>query len=123
MYGWLWRTLPGGWPLKTLQSLVLFFGVCVVLLLVVFPWVEPKLPFSDNVVDGSVPASTAEPTGGDAGTGGGADGTGDDGDEATGEADATDEADAAGDEADGDGSNGDGDTDDGGDQITLPGEG
>lgn len=59
MYGWLWRKLPGPWPVKLLESLVLLTGVLAVLFLVVFPWIEPRLPFTDVTVDststGSVP--------------------------------------------------------------------
>ena len=65
MYGWLWRRLPGPWPVRALEALGLAFAVCALLIVVVFPWVEPKLPFSDNVVDGSggsAPASTAPAT-------------------------------------------------------------
>ena len=52
MYGWIWRTLPGGLPGKLVgcagpaaaaRSLLLFF--------VVFPAVEPLLPFGDVTVD------------------------------------------------------------------------
>ena len=50
MYGWLWSKLPGGWALKTLQSLAMIAIVGAVLVTVVFPWVEPKLPFSGNTV-------------------------------------------------------------------------
>ncbi len=51
MYGWIWRHLPGGTGLKALQSLVLVLAVCALLLFVVFPWVEPQLPFNDVTVD------------------------------------------------------------------------
>jgi hypothetical protein len=34
VYSWIWRTLPGG----------------ALLLFVVFPWVEPRLPFNDVTV-------------------------------------------------------------------------
>ncbi len=47
MYGWIWRALPGSTPLKVAQALLLVVGVVALLLLVVFPWVEPLLPFSD----------------------------------------------------------------------------
>jgi hypothetical protein len=60
LYGWLWRKLPGPWPVRTLEALLLIAAVCTLLITVVFPWVEPQLPFSDNVVDGGVPTS---PTG------------------------------------------------------------
>ena len=51
MYGWIWRNLPGGTGLKALQALVLALAVCALLLFVVFPWVEPQLPFNDVTVD------------------------------------------------------------------------
>ena len=51
MYGWLWRHLPGGTASKSLISLLLVVAVCARLLFVVFPWVEPKLPFNDITVD------------------------------------------------------------------------
>jgi hypothetical protein len=65
LYGWLWRRLPGPWPVRALEALGLFVAVCALLITVVFPWIEPQLPFSDNVVDGSVPTAPAtDPTGG-----------------------------------------------------------
>ena len=51
MYSWIWRHLPGGMPSKTLLSLVLVAAVAALLLFVVFPWVEPRLPFNDVTVD------------------------------------------------------------------------
>ena len=51
MYGWIWRHLPGGTWGKALLSLVLVVAVCALLLFVVFPWVEPHLPFNDVTVD------------------------------------------------------------------------
>ena len=52
MYGWIWRHLPGGSGLKAAQSLVLVLAACALLLFVVFPWVEPHLPFTAVTVDG-----------------------------------------------------------------------
>jgi hypothetical protein len=52
MYGWIWRHLPGGTASRALISVVLVLGVCALLLFVVFPWVEPHLPFNDVTVDG-----------------------------------------------------------------------
>ena len=52
MYGWIWRHLPGSTGLRALQALVLLLAVCALLLFVVFPWVEPRLPFNDVTVDG-----------------------------------------------------------------------
>ena len=46
MYGWIWRHLPGPLPARLLQVLLLVAGVVALLLLVVFPWVEPRLPFN-----------------------------------------------------------------------------
>jgi hypothetical protein len=51
VYTWIWRHLPGGIPSKMLLSLVLVLAVCALLLFVVFPWIEPSLPFSDVTVD------------------------------------------------------------------------
>ena len=51
MYGWIWRHLPGGTWSKALLSPVLVVAVCALLLFVVFPWVEPHLPFNDVTVD------------------------------------------------------------------------
>jgi hypothetical protein len=52
MYGWIWRHLPGGTAIKALTALVLVLAVATLLLFVVFPWVEPYLPFNDVIVDG-----------------------------------------------------------------------
>jgi hypothetical protein len=51
MYTWIWRHLPGATAVKAVQALVLVLAVCALLLFVVFPWVEPKLPFNDVTVD------------------------------------------------------------------------
>ena len=53
MYGWIWRTLPGGLPGKLAGSLVLAVLAVAVLFLWVFPAVEPLLPFNDVTVDTS----------------------------------------------------------------------
>ena len=47
MYGWIWRHLPGPTALRVVAALLLVIGVVAVLLFVDFPWVEPRLPFSD----------------------------------------------------------------------------
>jgi hypothetical protein len=54
----MWRKLPGPWPVKALEALVAFAAVVVLLFTVVFPWIEPRLPFNDVTVDDS-PAPTA----------------------------------------------------------------
>ena len=53
MYSWLWRVLPGGLLLKSVQCLVLFALVVLLLFTVVFPAVEPLLPYGDVTVDDS----------------------------------------------------------------------
>lgn len=52
MYRWIWRHLPGQWPLKLVGCLVLFVGVVALLFLVVFPWIDPKLPWNNVGVNG-----------------------------------------------------------------------
>jgi hypothetical protein len=52
MYGWIWRHLPGGTPVKALTAFVLVLAVVWLLLFVVFPWAEPRLPFGDVTVGG-----------------------------------------------------------------------
>ena len=51
MYGWIWRHLPGPWPVRVVLSLVLAGAVVVLLFTVVFPWAEHALPFVDVTVD------------------------------------------------------------------------
>jgi hypothetical protein len=52
MYGWIWRHLPGGTLSKALLATAVVVAVVALLLFVVFPWVEPHLPFNDVTVDG-----------------------------------------------------------------------
>ena len=51
MYSWIWRHLPGGTTSRAALSLLLVLAICALLLFVVFPWVEPRLPFNDVTVD------------------------------------------------------------------------
>jgi hypothetical protein len=46
MYSWIWQHLPGSTPVKLLQTLLLAALVVTLLFLVVFPWLEPQLPFN-----------------------------------------------------------------------------
>ncbi|MEU6264940.1 hypothetical protein [Saccharopolyspora shandongensis] len=46
MYGWIWRHLPGPLAAKLVLALLLALGVIALLLFVVFPWLEPMLPFN-----------------------------------------------------------------------------
>jgi len=50
MYTWIWRRLPGGTSAKALEALVLVLAVAALLLFVVFPEVEPLLPFTEVTV-------------------------------------------------------------------------
>lgn len=59
MYAWIWRRLPGAWPVKTALSLALVVVTGVACWYVLFPWLEPKFQFDHGVVDGnpSTPAT------------------------------------------------------------------
>jgi hypothetical protein len=62
VYGWIWRTLPGGIPGKLLGCAVLLFATLLLLFLVIFPWAGPKLPFNHVTIDTTPtpqPTSTA----------------------------------------------------------------
>ena len=61
MYSWIWRVLPGGRVAKSLASLQLFAAAVALLFFVVFPEIEPLVPFGDVTVDGTAPP--AEPPG------------------------------------------------------------
>jgi hypothetical protein len=51
VYVWLWNRLPGPTAMRVLIALVAAALVVVVLFGWVFPWVEPRLPFTDVTVD------------------------------------------------------------------------
>ncbi len=61
MYAWIWRKLPGPWPVQLVEALVAFAAVVLLLFTVVFPWLEPRLPFNDVTVDDN-PTSSAPAT-------------------------------------------------------------
>lgn len=50
MYGWLWRLLPGPVAVRALLAVLLAAAVAGLLWTVVFPAVEPLLPFDDSAV-------------------------------------------------------------------------
>lgn len=64
MYAWIWRHLPGGLAGRLVGSAVLLAAAVALLFVVVFPAVEPRLPFGDVTVDpgtsGSSTGSTSE---------------------------------------------------------------
>ncbi|MEU3649987.1 hypothetical protein AB0E59_41935 [Lentzea sp. NPDC034063] len=47
MYGWIWRHLPGPLYLRVIEAVVLVVAIVGLLMFVVFPWAEPKLPFNN----------------------------------------------------------------------------
>jgi hypothetical protein len=53
LYGWLWRHLPGNRAARVTILVVAAAVVVVLLFGVVFPWVEPRLPFNQVTVGGS----------------------------------------------------------------------
>lgn len=56
MYSWIWGHLPGGLPGKIIGSLLLAVAVAALLFFVVFPWIEPHLPFGQVTVDNGSPS-------------------------------------------------------------------
>jgi hypothetical protein len=46
MYGWIWRHLPGVLAVRLITAVLLLFGIVALLLFVVFPWLDPLLPFN-----------------------------------------------------------------------------
>ncbi|MCU1691276.1 MAG: hypothetical protein JWM64_367 [Frankiales bacterium] len=53
MYVWIWRHLPGPLPVRLLLTVLLLAAVVLLLFFVVFPAVEPLLPFNDVTVEPS----------------------------------------------------------------------
>lgn len=51
MYPWIWRHLPGPWPLRAVVAVVLVAAVVLLLFTVVFPWADDGVPFLDVTVD------------------------------------------------------------------------
>lgn len=54
MYGWIWRQLPGGTALRLFQALLLVALVSALLLFVLFPYLEPRLPANPLTGPGTV---------------------------------------------------------------------
>ena len=59
MYGWIWKHLPGPVVARLVQTLALLAAAVALLFFVVFPRVEPLLPYSDVTV--AHPAATPTP--------------------------------------------------------------
>ncbi len=54
MYTWIWRHLPGAFGLRVLQAALLVAFVAVLLLFVIFPVIEPRLPNNPITGPGTV---------------------------------------------------------------------
>jgi hypothetical protein len=63
MYAWIWDHIPGPTAVRALVCAAAFVALVVVLFTWVFPWLEPRLPFTDVTVEGM--SSTGLSTGGD----------------------------------------------------------
>jgi hypothetical protein len=50
VYGWIWRRLPFGLPGKVIGSVVLVCAAVALLWYLVFPAIDPYLPFNDGGV-------------------------------------------------------------------------
>ena len=51
MYVWIWRHLPGPLAIRLIEVLILLLAVVALLFFVIFPWLEPYLPF-EHVTNG-----------------------------------------------------------------------
>jgi hypothetical protein len=51
VYPWIWRHLPGPWPVKSVLCLALLVIVVSALFLYVFPWAEQFFPFLNVTVE------------------------------------------------------------------------
>ncbi len=51
MYAWIWHHLPGPTALRVVICAVALTAIVAVLFMWVFPWLEPRLPFTDVTVD------------------------------------------------------------------------
>jgi hypothetical protein len=65
MYGFIWRHIPGSWPVKLTVFAAGIFGVVLVLFQFAFPAAEPHLPWSHDTVGTTVQQQVV----GDYGTG------------------------------------------------------
>ena len=66
MYAWIWRRLPFGLRGKVTGSVLITTAVAALLWYVVFPWADPKLPFTGGDVqvtqeDGGNPGGPGGP--------------------------------------------------------------
>lgn len=57
MYSWIWRHLPGPWPLKAFLALALAAIVVLLCFQVLFPWLEATVPWLGDVTVEDSPAA------------------------------------------------------------------
>ena len=50
MYPWIWHRLPGDRAGKTVSAVLLAALLVALLWFVIFPWLEPLLPFDDVTI-------------------------------------------------------------------------
>ena len=50
MYGWIWRKLPGGTPVKVAQCVLIAAASDAVRVLAVSPWLTTRLPIDQVTV-------------------------------------------------------------------------
>jgi hypothetical protein len=50
VFEWVWRHLPGPAPVRWLLVAVIVLVTVTFLFLVVFPWLTPRLPFTDVTI-------------------------------------------------------------------------
>jgi hypothetical protein len=69
VYGAMWRNLPGGPAGKLASCTALLLVALALLFYVIFPWVEPRLPWNDVTVNSpsidqqTVPSGSPVPSG------------------------------------------------------------
>lgn len=51
MYAALWKLLPGPLPIKVATSAALVLVVLAICFLLLFPWIEPHLPFNQITLE------------------------------------------------------------------------
>ena len=51
MYAWIWRHLPGPVLVRVTLAAGLALGFVALLMFVIFPWLEPLLPFNNVGVE------------------------------------------------------------------------
>ena len=50
MYSWVWRHLPGPWPVRLLIFMVMLAAIVFALFMWAFPWAEDALNITDVTV-------------------------------------------------------------------------